>query len=277
MTTPRFPESIEQVSEAAIRAAMTARMETLLPAWEKRDTDPLTQDIADRAYREAIIRQVFNLRIARNLLDWAVGSDLDSIGAVLNTARNGERDTEYRARIKVAYAIQTPVGSKAWYLANALAADSQVIDAGTVVVAATKAIQVYILSSENDGGTLGNPSAALIAKVQGYLNADDRKHISDVITVHLPVISPFTANLTLECNGQEPTAQAITAAVDAYNAANQRIGRSWYRTEVETYFVTTFAPVVRNVNWNAGSSPNAAGVANTAYYLTGVISTAQAI
>lgn len=268
--TMAYPESIEQVSLDDLQAAYTRQMRAAFPGWSQSPDDPLTQDLRVQAERERLLRMLVNRRILRNLAPWATGGDLDLIGQLFATPRRaGEMDDTYRARVQTAYAVATPIGSDAWYRGNALAVDARIFDVGIIVDPTTKAIAVYLLSRENDGGTAGQPSAALNAQVQAALNAPDKKHITDVITVSAPTIAAFTANLTLTKAGSDAIPRgAVAQAVDDYNGGYFRLGQPHYQSRITAWLINRI-PEIAAVQWDAGSTADQGSVAEShAWHLT---------
>ena len=268
--TMAYPESIEEVSLADLQAAYTRQMLAVFPAWTQSPDDPLTHDLQVQAHREWLLRMLINRRLLRNLAPWAQGGDLDLIGQLFATPRRaGESDADYRARVQSAYAVATPIGSDAWYRGNALAVDARIFDVGIIVNPTTKAIAVYLLSRENDGGTAGQPSAALNAQVQAALNAPDKKHITDVITVEPPSLADLTANLTLTKAGSAAIPpRAVAQAVDDYNGGYFRLGQPHYQSRITAWLINRI-PEIAAVQWDAGSTADQGRVAEShAWHLT---------
>ncbi|MDH5179768.1 MAG: baseplate J/gp47 family protein [Gammaproteobacteria bacterium] len=141
------PQVVEQLSFTAIRDAMLADLSI-------RDTglvnlpssDPAYKVIEVAAYRELLIRQDVNDKAVHIMLAYAVGTDLDNIGALpwMNTLRllidpgdpNAvppiepiyESDSDYRVRLQLALEGFSTAGPVDAYIYHAKSADGKVRD-----------------------------------------------------------------------------------------------------------------------------------------------------
>ena len=158
------------------------------PTWGVRDTDPgyaliraICQDI-NLAY------VYFNSQIRGILVDYAIGADLDAIGALLGVPRrSNEPDSRYRPRIKSAPNRQV-VGTKDSIEAAAESLDG-VKDALLVPNYTAGTGTVYMIA--DDGGTAddqvyGYPNAALVTSVGNTVNDDSNKHFLDQLSAAAP-------------------------------------------------------------------------------------------
>ena len=265
--TMRLPESIEEVSLADIKAAMTAAIRQAQPALTIDEGSPVKAIIDILAAREFVSREYWNVRVRRNTIPYATGVDLDTIGILLNTRRNeGEVDTDYRIRLETAFAQISPVSEQA-FLANAKAAVPAVFDAN-YLVSNIKATAVYVLATDNDGGTVGMPSAATRTAVLAYLNDPSRHLITDTLSCPAPTINDFAVVATITYTGMQATVSAgVTQAIAALNNRNFRLGRPWYRSEVSA--AIQGVPGVVAVVFATGTAADQASVArNVAYRVT---------
>ncbi len=114
-----------------------------LPTWSPRDTDPISVTLEATATQLALSFLYFNARERAAFVQYATGVDLDALGLSRDVARMiGETDTQYRRRIIDALASIQPVGSVDYIQAqarNAIPNVAQVVvqpdySAGTVAV-----------------------------------------------------------------------------------------------------------------------------------------------
>ena len=218
--------------------------------------------------REMLLREYFNVRVRRNLARYSSGQDLDEIGLLLNTPRNtGEADQAYRSRVLLAYATASPV-SEQTFLANAQAAIPTVFDAN-YLVSDIKETAVYILSSENDGGVLGMPSAATRTAVLNYLNNPARHLITDTLSCPAPTITEFQVTAALTIDAGVSASNAITQAtrvLEEYNQTAQRLGRPWFRSAIASA-IQTGVFGVQGVNLTGSTTDQPMVPNNQAYYI----------
>lgn len=156
-------------------------------------SEPLTIDLEQQAYSELLLRQRINEAARSTFLAFAVGSDLDHIGASRNLKRKIiqvanpyvsppideilESDTDFRKRIQLHPEKYAAAGPRAAYRAHALNLDD-VADANPISpVAGT--VRVYIKSYSNGG----IPSPQLLQEVQEYLSAETRRPLCDLVEV----------------------------------------------------------------------------------------------
>lgn len=109
------------------------------------ESEPLTKLVQMCAYRELITRQRVNESARAVMLPYAVGSDLDNLGALLRVKRlqtepgdpsarppvppNYETDDDFRLRIQLALDGLSTAGPERSYVYHALSADGRVLDA----------------------------------------------------------------------------------------------------------------------------------------------------
>lgn len=138
------PNVIEQLSFEAIYAAALAQFQALFPAFDATvESDPVVKLIQLFAYRELVIRQRVNDATRAVMPAFAMGADLDHLGALfgierfildpgnpgLGIAPTLESDDAFRRRMVLApegYSVAGPEGA---YIFHALSADSDVLDA----------------------------------------------------------------------------------------------------------------------------------------------------
>jgi len=79
------PDVIEQIDYESLLSALRADLQARLPtfnAWL--ESDPIMKLLEVAAYREMLLRQQFNDRARSVMLAYALGADLDHLGALLH-------------------------------------------------------------------------------------------------------------------------------------------------------------------------------------------------
>ena len=97
---------------------------------------------------------------------------------------DGETDTALRERVVLAIQGRSAAGPEERYASIARAVDPRIVDVRVYRVAGGPALEVALLTSDNNGV----PDAALIAAVTTALNATDVRSINDQLTV-VPAVS----------------------------------------------------------------------------------------
>lgn len=232
------PAVIEVLSFDAVRDAMLADILALLPDFNALSpSDPVVKLVEYFAYRELLWRQRVNDASLGNMLATATGADLDNLGALYGLRRltlvaadpaNGiaevkESDTEFRDRIVRApetFSVAGPVGA---YVNNAKNADPQVRHASCH---SPTPGEVVVTVQARDGD--GSADAALIATVSAWLNDEDRRPLTDQVTVQSADIKPFAILADIRTFSGPDAAMVLATArakLDAWLIANQRLGR----------------------------------------------------
>lgn len=212
------PQVIESLDYEAILADRHEYMIALWPEEERAEiaqrltleTDPLNKLLQENAYRELLLRQRINDSAHAVMLAYAVGSDLDHLGATppYRVARRiidpgdasampprapvYEPDSEYRRRIVMAPEGFTTAGSEMSYLFHALSADPDVLDAG-LISPLPGAVTVYVLSRSGDGSA----GEELLAAVAAALNAETVRPMTDQVTVQSANIVTYSIEAEL--------------------------------------------------------------------------------
>lgn len=159
------PLIVEQLDYAVILAALRADMLDRFPDFSAAvESDPVQKLLEVCAYRELLLRAAFNERARGCLVAFAVGPDLDNLGALLGAYRleiepadplSGtpavmESDADFRRRIILApegYSVAGPEGAYIWH---ALSADADVLDASATSPDPGEVV-VTVLSRTGDG------------------------------------------------------------------------------------------------------------------------------
>ncbi len=239
------PSIIETLDYETIYAEMRARVIALIPEFEGRlESDPAVRVLQVCAWYRLIDRQHVNDRARGMLIAFAQGGDLDHLGALMGvtrlelapadaeagTAAEMEEDEAFRRRIVLAPESFSVAGPSGAYIARALAADGDVLDA-SASSPSPACVTVYILSRAGDG--LSSPE--LLAIVAAALSAEDVRPIGDRLTVETAAIIPYAIEAGLVFLPGPDAAlvmdEAMARAV-AYAEAQHRIGRAPTRSGI---------------------------------------------
>ncbi len=142
------------------------------------ETDPIVILLQTFAYQLTLLRARINDAARANLIAFAVGSDLDHLGAFYDTPRLlNETDERYRARLVLAIMGRSPGGTEERYAAVAMATDVnieqvRVYRAGGI----GPRLKFAVLMSTGDG----TPSSGVLDAVYAALNAPAVRIVSDV-------------------------------------------------------------------------------------------------
>ncbi|OJY65543.1 MAG: baseplate assembly protein [Sphingobium sp. 66-54] len=186
------PAVVEPLSYEAIYGQMLARLRQFIPDFDDSiESDPAVRILQVCAYFRMLDLQRVNDAARAGMVAYALGADLDHLGALVGVARlelvpageDGtpaimESDDDFRRRIVLApegFSVAGPAGA---YIAHALAAHSDVLDA-SVVSPAPAEVVVYVLSRVGDG----TASPALLDAVEAALSDERVRPIADRLTV----------------------------------------------------------------------------------------------
>lgn len=244
------PAVVEALDFEATLAAIKSDLITRYPAAAETlelESEPLLKLLEAFAYREIHLRGRINDAARAVMLAYAVGSDLDQIGANYDVARlPGEDDARLRGRIQQAYHLLAAAGPANAYRQHTLAVSADIIDVdvwseapGQVTVAVLGRVlrpRSELSDDELAAGTaLFGPApesdqswavapgdGPLLRAVLAQLNAEDVRPLTDQVIVRAPTIRPFAITAVIEVyHGPDPelirTRRA--AALAAYLAA----------------------------------------------------------
>jgi phage-related baseplate assembly protein len=275
------PDIVEQVDFEVILseiiADFSARMLTAGVEYTALlESDPLYKLAEVVAYREVLIRVLANESAKAVMLAFAMGADLDNLGANVDVGRllidpgnpnavppvppRYESDEDFRARIQLSFEGYTTAGSEGSYIFHALSADGDVKDA-SAVSPSPGVVNVYVLSRTGTGAATG----ALIAKVNAALNAEDIRPMTDQVTVAAASIVPFgiAAVLTMYPGpDSDVVRQAAVKALDSYIASVSRIGYDVTRAGI---IAALMQPGVQNVSLTSPAADLVIGDSQAAY------------
>lgn len=202
------------------------------------ETEPLTISLQESAYRELVLRNRINDAARAVMLAYAIGSDLDQIGANYGITRlvvQGavpdaippvdavlESDDDFRYRIQLSLDGYTTAGSKESYIFHGLSADGKVLDIDPVSDY-EGVVTIYVLSRDGNG----TASAELIRKVEDALNGERTRPMTDLVNVLSASIIEYQINAELVMPSGPDRAVVLNAAIaaaQAYANSRQKIG-----------------------------------------------------
>nr|WP_314469827.1 baseplate J/gp47 family protein [uncultured Sphingomonas sp.] len=239
------PVFVEQLPFEVILAQMIAEVQARHPAFDATvDSDPAVKVLQVASYREMLIRQAFQDGASQLLVAYASGSRLDHLGALVGVSRleltpadpqtgaaaTLESDDAFRARIVLAPESFTSAGPELAYVSHAKRASGDVLDASATSPAPGKVL-VSVLSRIGDG----TASAELIEAVDAIVTDNAIRPLGDDVTTASADIVGFAVTASLVTfAGPDMTIvlAAARAALDAYLAANRKLGRTITRSGI---------------------------------------------
>lgn len=200
------------------------------------ETDPAQILLQVAAYQDVLLRQRINEAIRSWFLAYAVAGDLDVLAQWYDVIRlPGETDTALRRRIVVAIKGRSTGGTEERYRSIALGADVRVADAAVYTVGRDPTIKVAVFSTDNAGVA----DAALLAKVNGALQAPSVRMVNDTIVVAAAAQQAVAvaANIWLLPTAPESVAAEAEARLRAAWARDMMLGRdltlSWITAQLQ--------------------------------------------
>jgi phage-related baseplate assembly protein len=241
------PDVVEALDYENLLAERKATLISLYPVDQQEaiartlalESDPIVKLLQENSYRELMLRQRVNEAARAVMVAFATGSDLDQLGANVDTPRLVitpaddttlpptpavmESDSEYRVRIPQAFEGISVAGPSGAYEYHGRAADGRVAD-----VKATSpnpaCVTISVLSREGNGAA----SADLLAVVTRALNDENVRPVGDRVTVQSATIVKYVIEAVLYLY-PGPEAAPIQAAAEAklkrYITSQHRLGR----------------------------------------------------
>lgn len=263
------PDVIENIDFETLLAERKARLVALYPADERADvaarleleSEPLTKLLQENAYRELVLRQRINEAARANMLAFAIGADLDQLGANFDVERlvidagdatamppvppTLESDTEFRSRIQLAFESLSVAGPVGAYEFQARAAHPDVLD---VSVESPEPVDVVVTILSRSGD--GIPSADVLDVVRTHI--DERRPLTDRVTVQPATLVEYhiDANLTLEDGPDaDVVQQSAIARLNAYIASRHRLGAWVTRSGIHAALTVEGVVAVELLDW----------------------------
>lgn len=241
------PDVVEALEYETLLAERKATLVSLYPPDQQEaiartlalESDPIVKLLQENAYRELMLRQRVNEAARAVMVAFATGSDLDQLGANVDTPRLVitpaddttlpptpavmESDSEYRVRIPQAFEGISVAGPSGAYEYHGRAADGRVADV-KAISPSPACVTLSVLSREGNG----TASADLLAVVASALNDENVRPVGDRVTVQSATIVKYVIEAVLYLY-PGPEAVTIQAAAEAklkrYITAQHRLGR----------------------------------------------------
>lgn len=236
------PSVVETLSYEAILASMLADLQARDTAFSALvESDPAYKILEVAAYRETLLRQRVNDAAKAVMLTYALGTDLENLGALFGVTRKVlnpgnpsayppvdptyEGDESLRYRITLALEGLSTAGPEGSYIFHALKVAS-IVDVAVAGPPETSpgVVRVTILSNTGNG----QASSAEVSAVQTELGADEVRPLTDQVVVQSAAIVSYALAVKLYIfAGPDPAvvqAQAL-ANLQTYVAASHKIGQ----------------------------------------------------
>ncbi|MDD4556503.1 MAG: baseplate J/gp47 family protein [Alphaproteobacteria bacterium] len=183
------PKIIEELDFEVIFQELLADFKWRKPNYNALlESDPIIIALECAAYRELLLRNRINEMAKATMMAYAIGTDLDNLVAFYGIKRQeGELDDRLRYRALLSLASLTTAGSEKSYLFHALSASSKV---KSVSVRSPDKGKVLLTLLSMEGNGIADEE--LIKIVTDYLSAEDKRPLTDEITVQSAEIIPFT-------------------------------------------------------------------------------------
>lgn len=233
------PQVIEVIDYEQVLAELLADLVARLPTFDTfLESDPVMKVLEVAAYRETVLRQRINDAAKAVMLSYALGTDLDQLGALFGVTRLEitpadpeaspptsavfESDSDFRYRIQLSLEGLSTAGPEGAYIFHALSADGLVLDASAISPNPGEVL-VTVLSREGDGSA----NAPLLAAVDASLSAEDVRPLTDYVQVQGATIVPYQVEASLHFYAGPDRAVIMAtaqAAIEAYTESQHRLG-----------------------------------------------------
>lgn len=228
------------------------------------ESDPVVKLLEVSAYVGIGDRARVNDAAKALLLAHAIGSDLDQLGANVNTPRlviqaedlravpPVEKITEgndaYRERIQLAYEGLTTAGPRNSYKLHARNASALVADA-SAESPSPACVTVTVLGLEGDGEV----GPELLAVVTRALNDENVRPLGDRLTVQSAQVLPYRIDAVLHMKGPGPESAVALAEAERRLAAwvnpRKRLGVEVARSAVDAQLHVPGVSRVELIDW----------------------------
>ncbi|RAN42350.1 baseplate assembly protein [Herbaspirillum rubrisubalbicans] len=260
------PQVLETLDFETILASRKAAVLALLPEDEREaaanvlslESEPATKLLQENAYQELLLRNRVNDAAMSVMLPFAIGADLDQIGANTNVKRLVlveadpdasppvaevlEGDDAYRLRIQEAPDALSTAGPRNAYEFHARSADGRVLDARAISPAPCEVVVAVLANSDN-----WQAPADLLQAVDAALSAEDVRPLGDLVSVVQGQVTDYEleAVVYVEKGPEAPIAlNAARANAAAMSKPLRPLGFSVYRN---AYVAALKVEGVRNV------------------------------
>ena len=246
------PSVIETIAYETLLANYKARVAAANPALtaalalEQSATNIILQT---EAYGEMILRQRINAAARAVMLPFAIGTDLDNLGALYNVSRlvnidgSLEADARFRRRIQISVESFSTAGTAGSYIYHALTADPSITDASAFRIDNKGGVKVVIMNTVATPA----PTSSQLSNVLAYLTTDNRKVLTDVVRVVGPQIYTTSINATLSLYPGPDASIVVKNAGTALAALRAKLARIGYGLERSAIISALFQEGVENV------------------------------
>ncbi|CAI1706703.1 MULTISPECIES: baseplate assembly protein [Serratia] len=241
------PNVIEALDFETLFSERKERLISLYPEEEREavrrtlafESEPIVKILQESAYREMLLRQRVNEAAQAVMVAYAIGNDLEQLGANNNTPRLTivpaddeaippveevkESDADYRQRIPAAFEGMSVAGPTGAYEFHAQSADGKVADASAISPAPAE-VTISVLSRDGDG----TASPELLATVSAALNDEAVRPVADRLTVQSAQIVNYLIDATLYVYpgpAIEPIMADAELRLKTYINEQRRLGR----------------------------------------------------
>lgn len=234
------PQVVQTLSAEQILAEMLDDLLARHPEFSALlESDPAIKLLEVAAYRELLLRHRINEAAQAVMLPYALGTDLDNLGALFGVERlvidagdptaippvaaTYESDSDYRYRIQLSLEGLSTAGPEGAYIYHTLSASGQVLDASAI---SPTPGQVLLTVLSRIGNGVASPE--LLATVYAAINAESVRPLTDYVQVQSATITEYAIAATLYFYAgpdREVVLANAQAAAEAYAEAQHRLGR----------------------------------------------------
>ncbi len=222
--------------KTALIARYPAEEQASIAAVLALESEPLTKFLEESAFRELLLRQRINEAARAVMLAYAKGKDLEHIAAlfgiqrlvikpadpVAGTPAEMEEDADLRLRVQLAPQSFSTAGPEGAYRSLGRNADGRVLDVSATSPTEGE-VRITVLSREGDG----TAAPDLLEKVKAALRAEDKRPLTDYVTVQSATILHYEVSATLHLFPGPDATVVVTEArkrLATYVEACHRLG-----------------------------------------------------
>lgn len=238
------PDVVEELDYETLLGERKAALVARYPADEQAgiaavlalESEPLTKFLQESAFRELLLRQRINEAARAVMLAYAKGKDLEHIAAlfgiqrlvikpadpVAGTPAEMEEDVDLRLRVQLAPQSFSTAGPEGAYRSLGRNADGRVLDVSATSPTEGE-VRITVLSREGDG----TAAPDLLEKVKAALRAEDKRPLTDYVTVQSATILHYEVSATLHLFPGPDATVVVTEArkrLATYVEACHRLG-----------------------------------------------------
>lgn len=275
------PQVVQTLSAEQILTEMLDDLLTRHPEFTALlESDPAVKLLEVAAYRELLLRQRINEAAQAVMLPYALGTDLDNLGALFGVERliinpgdphaippvaaTYESDRDFRYRIQLSLEGLSTAGPEGAYIYHSLSASGQVLDASAISPMPGHVL-VTVLSRTGNG--VASPD--LLAIVHAAINAESVRPLTDYVQVQSATITQYVIEATLYFYAgpdREVVLANAQAAAETYVEAQHRLGRD---VTLSGIYAALHQPGVQRVDL-ASPTANLVVGRQAATYCTGI-------